>query len=87
MKLRIGTRPSALAMAQAGLVAERLRSAGHANEMAAHLRAALEDAAPAGLSFSQPTQANAVKPKGMMMRPETTAAETARMRPHRRASA
>lgn len=37
-----------------------LRSAGHANEMAAHLRAALEDAAPAGLSFSQPTQANAV---------------------------
>jgi hydroxymethylbilane synthase len=31
--LRIGTRPSALAVAQSGLVAERLRSAGHAVEL------------------------------------------------------
>ena len=37
-----------------------LRSAGHANAMAAKLRTALEDAAPAGLSFSQSTDANAV---------------------------
>jgi hydroxymethylbilane synthase len=31
--LRIGTRPSALAMAQSGLVADRLRAAGHACEL------------------------------------------------------
>jgi hydroxymethylbilane synthase len=31
--LRIGTRPSALAVAQSGLVAERLRAAGHAVEL------------------------------------------------------
>jgi hydroxymethylbilane synthase len=31
--LRIGTRPSALAVAQSGLVAERLRAAGHAAEL------------------------------------------------------
>jgi threonine aldolase len=37
-----------------------LRSAGHANAMAARLRSALEDAALPGLSFTQPTQANAV---------------------------
>jgi len=37
-----------------------LRSATHANAMAARLRSSLEEAAPAGLSFSQPTQANAV---------------------------
>jgi threonine aldolase len=41
-----------------------LRSAGHANAMAARLRAALEESiaagAVAGLRFSQPTQANAV---------------------------
>jgi hydroxymethylbilane synthase len=33
MTLRIGTRPSALAMAQAGMIAERLRSAGHPAEL------------------------------------------------------
>jgi hydroxymethylbilane synthase len=33
MTLRIGTRPSALAMAQAGTIAERLRSAGHPAEL------------------------------------------------------
>ncbi|GAA2495943.1 threonine aldolase family protein [Winogradskya humida] len=41
-----------------------LRSAGHANAMATRLRAALDEAVAAGkitgLSFSQPTQANAV---------------------------
>jgi threonine aldolase len=37
-----------------------LRSASHANAMAARLRSALEAAAPAGLSFSQATDANAV---------------------------
>jgi threonine aldolase len=37
-----------------------LRSAGHANAMAARLRAALDDSKIPGLSFSQPTQANAV---------------------------
>ena len=37
-----------------------LRSASHANAMAARLRGALEAAAPAGLSFSQATDANAV---------------------------
>jgi threonine aldolase len=37
-----------------------LRGAGHANAMAARLRAALEGASPAGLSFSQKTEANAV---------------------------
>jgi threonine aldolase len=41
-----------------------LRSAGHANAMAARLRAALDQAVAAGeitgLGFSQPTQANAV---------------------------
>lgn len=37
-----------------------LRSASHANAMAARLRSALEDAALPGLSFTQPTQANAV---------------------------
>jgi threonine aldolase len=37
-----------------------LRSAGHANAMAARLRAALEESEIPGLSFSQPTQANAV---------------------------
>jgi threonine aldolase len=37
-----------------------LRSAGHSNAMAARLRKSLEDAAPAGLSFSQKTDANAV---------------------------
>ena len=41
-----------------------LRSAGHANAMAARLRAALDESVAkgevAGLSFSQPTQANAV---------------------------
>jgi threonine aldolase len=37
-----------------------LSSAGHSNAMAAHLRRSLEDAAPAGLAFSQATQANAV---------------------------
>lgn len=37
-----------------------VRSASHANSMAARLRAALEASAPAGLSFSQQTQANAV---------------------------
>jgi len=33
MKLRIGTRPSALAMAQTGIVADRLRAAGHECEL------------------------------------------------------
>jgi hydroxymethylbilane synthase len=33
MTLRIGTRPSALAMAQTGIVADRLRAAGHACEL------------------------------------------------------
>ena len=33
MSLRIGTRPSALAMAQTGIVADRLRAAGHACEL------------------------------------------------------
>lgn len=33
MTLRIGTRPSALAVAQTGLIAERLRAAGHACEL------------------------------------------------------
>jgi hydroxymethylbilane synthase len=33
MTVRIGTRPSALAMAQTGLVAERLRAAGHSCEL------------------------------------------------------
>jgi threonine aldolase len=37
-----------------------VRSASHANAMAARLRSALEAAAPAGLSFSQNTDANAV---------------------------
>jgi threonine aldolase len=37
-----------------------LQSAGHSNRMAAHLRRSLEDAAPAGLGFSQATEANAV---------------------------
>jgi threonine aldolase len=37
-----------------------LRSAAHANDMAARLRAALHKAAPAGLSFTRPTEANAV---------------------------
>jgi threonine aldolase len=41
-----------------------LRSAGHANEMAARLRSALEKAVESGsisgISFTQPTQANAV---------------------------
>jgi len=37
-----------------------MRSAAHANAMAARLRAGLEAAAIPGLSFSQPTQANAV---------------------------
>lgn len=37
-----------------------LRSASHANAMASRLRSALEDAALPGLSFTQPTQANAV---------------------------
>lgn len=37
-----------------------IASAHRSNAMAAHLRRSLEDAAPAGLSFSQPTQANAV---------------------------
>jgi threonine aldolase len=37
-----------------------LSSAHHSNAMAAHLRRLLEDAAPAGLGFSQATQANAV---------------------------
>ena len=31
--LRVGTRPSALAVAQSGLVAERLRAAGHPAEL------------------------------------------------------
>ncbi|GAA0902803.1 hydroxymethylbilane synthase [Pseudonocardia zijingensis] len=33
MKLRIGTRPSALAMAQTGIIADRLRAAGHECEL------------------------------------------------------
>jgi hydroxymethylbilane synthase len=33
MRLRIGTRPSALAMAQTGIVADRLRAAGHECEL------------------------------------------------------
>jgi hydroxymethylbilane synthase len=33
MRLRIGTRPSALAMAQAGITADRLRAAGHECEL------------------------------------------------------
>jgi hydroxymethylbilane synthase len=33
MKMRIGTRPSALAMAQTGIVADRLRAAGHECEL------------------------------------------------------
>jgi hydroxymethylbilane synthase len=33
MRLRIGTRPSALAMAQAGITADRLRAAGHESEL------------------------------------------------------
>lgn len=37
-----------------------LRSATHANAMAARLRATLEAAAPAGLTFAQPTEANVV---------------------------
>jgi len=37
-----------------------LRSAAHANAMAARLRQSLDDQPVAGLSFSQPTQANAV---------------------------
>ena len=37
-----------------------LRSAGHANAMAARLRASLEQRDLPGLSFTQPTQANAV---------------------------
>ncbi|TBN58082.1 low specificity L-threonine aldolase [Glaciihabitans arcticus] len=37
-----------------------LRSAGHANDMAARLRTALEEAAPPGLEFTRETQANAV---------------------------
>ena len=37
-----------------------LRSASHANAMAARLRSALEDAALPGLAFTQATQANAV---------------------------
>lgn len=37
-----------------------LRSAGHANAMANRLRRALDDQPVAGLSFSQPTEANAV---------------------------
>ncbi|MBN9605671.1 MAG: low specificity L-threonine aldolase [Actinomycetales bacterium] len=37
-----------------------LRSAAHANAMAARLRSALEEAGIPGLSFSQPTEANAV---------------------------
>ena len=37
-----------------------LRSASHANAMAARLRSALEDAALPGLAFTQSTQANAV---------------------------
>ena len=37
-----------------------LRSAAHANAMAARLRAALEESPVTGLGFSQPTQANAV---------------------------
>jgi threonine aldolase len=37
-----------------------IASARHSNAMAAHLRRSLEDAAPAGLSFSQKTEANAV---------------------------
>jgi len=37
-----------------------LRSAQHANAMAARLRGALDEAQLGGLSFSQPTQANAV---------------------------
>jgi len=37
-----------------------LRQAAHSNAMAARLRSALEAASPAGLSFSQATQANAV---------------------------
>ena len=37
-----------------------LRSAAHANAMAARLRSRLEEAAPPGLTFSQPTDANVV---------------------------
>ena len=37
-----------------------LRSARHANEMAARLRAALEADPPPGLAFTQPSQANAI---------------------------
>ncbi|GLP73255.1 threonine aldolase [Mycobacterium antarcticum] len=37
-----------------------LRAAAHANAMAARLRGALDDGSVRGLSFSQPTQANAV---------------------------
>jgi len=37
-----------------------LRSAAHANAMAARLRGALDDRPVAGLSFNQPTEANAV---------------------------
>ncbi len=37
-----------------------LRSAGHANAMAARLRAALETGSINGIEFTQPTQANAV---------------------------
>lgn len=46
-----------LALFEGGL---GLASAGHANAMATRLRGALEELALPGLSFSQPTQANAV---------------------------
>lgn len=46
-----------LALFEGGL---GLASAGHANAMAARLRGALEELALPGLSFSRPTQANAV---------------------------
>ncbi|KUI30264.1 low specificity L-threonine aldolase [Mycobacterium sp. GA-2829] len=37
-----------------------LRSAAHSNAMARRLRAALEEASPPGLAFTQPTEANAI---------------------------
>jgi hypothetical protein len=54
MTLRIGTRPSALAMAQAGTITERLRSAGHPAELVTVTTSGDRSAASAAVTYSSP---------------------------------
>ncbi|MDT7654957.1 MAG: Porphobilinogen deaminase, dipyromethane cofactor binding domain, partial [Pseudonocardiales bacterium] len=54
MTLRIGTRPSALAMAQGGTITERLRSAGHPAELVTVTASGDRSAASAAVTYSSP---------------------------------